>query len=172
MGLGSPDGSCCPLYHERWQVDLASKSEGSSSEVREEAPSHSSQALLLRLQERGRKRVPSCPLPRTYCLPGLGQKAVILFLQALGQALQVLQLLIHSLGKLQSLLGTEWGQGQVGHESEEGRNHTDRVSQQDRSNREIPDRHPEMRETEARERETGTQKKRGKEPSTGEQLST
>lgn len=76
-------------------------------------------------------------MPRTYCLPGLGQKAVILFLQALGQALQVLQLLIHSLGKLQSLLGTEWGQGQVGHENDEGRNHTDRVSQQDRSNREI-----------------------------------
>lgn len=59
-----------------------------------------------------------CPLPETHRLPGLGQKVVILFLQALGQSLQVLQFLIHGLGKLQSLLGTEWGRGQVGHMGE------------------------------------------------------
>lgn len=59
----------------------------------------------------GRKRAALCPLPRTHRLPGLGQEPAILFLQVLGQSLQVLQLLIHSLGTLQSLLGTEWGLG-------------------------------------------------------------
>lgn len=57
----------------------------------------------------GRKMAPLSPLPRTYCLPGLGQKAVVLFLQALGQTLQVFQLFIHGLGKLQSLLGAGGG---------------------------------------------------------------
>lgn len=55
-------------------------------------------------------------MPRTYRLPGLGQETAILFLQALGQTLQVLQLLIYSLGKLQGLLGTVWGRGHVSHE--------------------------------------------------------
>lgn len=73
---------------------------------------------MLRLQDRGKKEAPLCPLSRTHRLPGLGQEAAILFLQALGQSLQVLQLLIHGLGKLQSLLGTEWGVGQVGHTRE------------------------------------------------------
>lgn len=58
-----------------------------------------------------REKAPLCPLPRTHRLPGLGQEAAILLLQALGQSLQILQLLIHSLGTLQSLLGTEWGRG-------------------------------------------------------------
>lgn len=50
---------------------------------------------------------PLYPLPRTHHLPGLGQEAAILLLQALGQRLQVLQLLVHGLGTLQGLLGAE-----------------------------------------------------------------
>lgn len=76
-----------------------------------------SQALLLRLQESGKKRTTLYPLPKTHRVPGLGQKAAVLFLQALGQSLQVLQLLIHAPGKLQSLLGTGGG-GEVGHRRE------------------------------------------------------
>lgn len=57
----------------------------------------------------GRKRALLSPLPRTYCLPGLGQKAAVLFLQALGQTLQVFQLFFHRLSKLQSLLGASEG---------------------------------------------------------------
>ena len=57
------------------------------------------------------------PLPKTHRVPGLGQKAAVLFLQALGQSLQVLQLLIHAPGELQSLLGTGGG-GEVGHRRE------------------------------------------------------
>lgn len=76
-----------------------------------------SQALLLRLQESGKKRTTLYPLPKTHRVPGLGQKAAVLFLQALGQSLQVLQLLIHAPGQLQSLLGTGWG-GEVGHRRE------------------------------------------------------
>jgi hypothetical protein len=41
----------------------------------------------------------------------LSQKVAILLLQILGQSLQVFQLFIHGLGKLQSLLGAEWGRG-------------------------------------------------------------
>lgn len=72
---------------------------------------------LIRLQESGKEEKQKeedtlCPLPGTYCLPGLGQKTAVLFLQALGQALQVLQLLIHGLGELQGLLGAE-GAGHV-----------------------------------------------------------
>lgn len=74
-------------------------------------------------------RAPLCPLPRTHRLPGLGQEAAILFLQALGQSLQVLQLLIHSLGTLQSLLGTEWGWGRGPHRRETETRETDPLRQ-------------------------------------------
>ena len=72
---------------------------------------------MFRLQESAKKRATLHPLPETHRVPGLGQKAAVLFLQALGQSLQVLQLLIHAPGKLQSLLGTGGG-GEEGHRRE------------------------------------------------------
>lgn len=95
MGLGSLDGSCCLFYHERMAKRSGPKSGVSGTWTEGGSPSDLcpfliySQAPLLRLQGR-RKSALLCPLPKTHRLPGLGQKAAVLFLQALGQSLQIL----------------------------------------------------------------------------------
>lgn len=74
--------------------------------------------LLLRDSKKVEEENNFVPLARNPPCAGPGPEGcAVLFLQALGQSLQVLQLLIHAPGKLQSLLGTGGG-GEVGHRRE------------------------------------------------------
>lgn len=100
---------------------------------------------------------PLYPLPGTHRLPGLGQEAAILILQALGQRLQVLQLLVHGLGTLQGLLGAEGGRTR-GKQRPERQSHSGSQKQQRNPDRDLGGRGVGHGNPEG---------KAGKEPSTG-----